>query len=104
FKDILFENESWWTSVRNAGVITLLALTLQNTLALVLAWFVDREVRGGQIYRSIFFLPPILSGIVVGLIWNWIFRWDYGLLNIVLDKVGFIHWKCAWFWAVNSAI
>ncbi len=104
FKDILFENESWWVSVRNAGVITLLALTFQNTLALVLAWFVDREVRGGQVYRSIFFLPPILSGIVVGLIWNWIFRWDYGLLNTLLENVGLAGWKRAWFSDVDTAI
>src|SRR3954471_23640217 len=64
YKDILFHNSSWWLSFRNAGYITFLALTFQNSLALILAWIVDRGVKGGQVYRSIFFLPPILSGIV----------------------------------------
>jgi ABC-type sugar transport system permease subunit len=39
-------------------------------------------------YRVIFFLPPVLSGIVVGLIWNWIFNGNYGLLNHWLNNIG----------------
>jgi len=61
-----------------------------------LAWIVDRDIKGGQIYRSIFFLPPILSGIVIGLMWNWIFQGDYGLLNAILDKLGLGVYKRAW--------
>lgn len=97
FKDILFSNPSWWLSMKNAAYVTLMALIFQNSLALVLAWFIDRDIRGGQIYRSIFFLPPILSGIVVGLIWNWIFQGDYGLLNNMLQKIGLGDYARAWF-------
>jgi raffinose/stachyose/melibiose transport system permease protein len=104
YKDILFDNASWWISMKNAVFVTALALTFQNTLALVLAWIVDRDIRGGQIYRSIFFLPPILSGIVVGLIWNWIYQGDYGLFNAVLDKVGLGAWKRAWLADPNTAL
>ncbi|MFN0118564.1 MAG: carbohydrate ABC transporter permease [Elusimicrobiota bacterium] len=96
FKDILFDNPEWWISIKNAIYITILALTVQNGLALMLAWLVDRDIKGGQIYRSIFFLPPILSGIVVGLIWNWIYQGDYGLLNSVFTKLGLETWKRAW--------
>src|SRR5688572_27416595 len=63
YSDILFDNPAWWTSMKNAAYVTGLALTVQNGVALLLAWLVDRDIRGGQIYRSIFFLPPILSGI-----------------------------------------
>jgi raffinose/stachyose/melibiose transport system permease protein len=104
FKDILFDNPAWWTSMKNAGYITLLALTFQNGLALMLAWFVDRDLKGGQIYRSIFFLPPILSGIVVGLIWNWIYQGDYGLLNAVLAKIGLGDLRRAWFADPHTAL
>jgi len=104
FKDILFYNHSWWVSFGNAGYVTLLALTLQNSLALLLAWIVDRGVRGAQVYRSIFFLPPILSGIVVGLIWNWIFRADYGLLNYILTRVGLSHLTRAWLADQHTAL
>jgi ABC-type sugar transport system permease subunit len=104
FHDILFDNPSWWISMKNATTITLLALSVQNSVALLLAWLVDRELRGGQVYRSIFFLPPILSGIVVGLIWNWIFQGDYGLLNHVLERLGHGSWARAWFANKDTAL
>lgn len=104
FKDVLFDNPSWWISMKNAAYVTFLALTIQNSVALLLAWLVDRELRGGQFYRSIFFLPPILSGIVVGLIWNWIFQGDYGLLNHLLEKFGYDQWVRAWFADKDTAL
>jgi len=94
--EILSRDGVWWLSMRNATVITLLALVLQNALALALAWIVDRDIKAGQIYRTIFFLPPILSGIVVGLIWNWIYMGDFGLLNHVLNQVGLGSFARAW--------
>jgi ABC-type sugar transport system permease subunit len=94
--ELLTRNKPYWISFKNAATVTLLALTLQNTLALGLAWAVDRNIRGGHIYRVIFYLPPILSGIVVGFIWNWIFEGNYGLLNHVLGKVGLGEWSRAW--------
>ncbi|MBI4397153.1 MAG: sugar ABC transporter permease [Elusimicrobia bacterium] len=96
FWDILTRNAAWWISFKNAIYITFLALTVQNALALLLAWAVDREIRAGNIYRVIFFIPPILSGIVVGLIWNWIFEGNYGLLNHALTSMGLGGWTRAW--------
>ena len=81
FKDIIFHNPIWWRSMWQAAYITLIALTLQNALALVLALICDRGIKFGNGYRVIFFIPPVLSGIVVGLIWNWIYNGNYGLLN-----------------------
>ncbi len=104
YKDIFVDNPAWWTSMRNAGYVTFLALTVQNGVALMLAWLVDRDIRGGQIYRSIFFLPPILSGIVVGLIWNWIYQGDYGLLNAWLEELGLHSYKHAWLAEPQTAL
>lgn len=104
YKDIFADNPSWWISMKNAAYVTGLALTVQNGMALLLAWFVDRDIRGGQIYRSIFFLPPILSGIVVGLIWNWLYQGDHGLLNSVLEKMGLHSLTRAWLADPDTAL
>jgi raffinose/stachyose/melibiose transport system permease protein len=104
FKDIFLDNPAWWASMRNALYITALALTIQNGVALLLAWIVDRDIKGGQIYRSIFFLPPILSGIVVGLIWNWIYQGDFGLLNALLTRLGLGAYKHAWLADPHTAL
>ncbi len=79
----------WWQSVWQAGFITLIALTLQNALAFLLAWACDREIRMKNFYRVIFFIPPVLSEVVVGLVWKWILDGNYGILNSWLVSLGF---------------
>jgi ABC-type sugar transport system permease subunit len=87
----------WWKSMLNAGFITLIALTFQNALAFALALACDREIRMKRFYRVVFFIPPVLSEIVVGLIWQWILYAgtqsgeQIGLLNYYLYQTGFPH-------------
>src|SRR3989338_8727442 len=87
FKEILTDR-IWWQSFLNAGYITLIALTFQNALAFLLAWACDREIRMKNFYRLIFFIPPVLSEVVVGLVWQWILDGNYGLLNHWLISLG----------------
>lgn len=89
FKEIIFEDRIWWQSMLNAGWITLIALTFQNILAFLLAWACDREIRLKNFYKVIFFIPPVLSEVVVGLVWQWILDGNYGLLNSWLIRLGF---------------
>ncbi len=96
FKDLLTDNPTFWLSMRNAFTVTFLALTLQNLTALFLAWLCDRDIKGGNVYRVIFYLPPVLSGIVVGLIWNWIYDGNYGLLNHFFNFIGLGNLSRAW--------
>lgn len=104
FKDVLFDDPLWWRSVSQAGYITFLALTVQNILALLLALVVAREIRGGNVYRVIFYLPPVLSGIVVGLIWNWIYDGDYGLFNHFFNWIGLAKFQRAWLGDPKTAL
>jgi ABC-type sugar transport system permease subunit len=82
FKGIIFEDPSWWQAMRNAGYITLIALTFQNTLAFLLAWACDRQIRLKRFYCTVFFIPPILSEIVVGMVWRYIIN-DVDGANII---------------------
>lgn len=88
FADLIKDNPVFWNSMKNAAILTFLALTVQNILALFLAFLCDKDIKGGNIYRVIFYLPPVLSGIVVGLIWNWIYEGNSGLLNYFLKFIG----------------
>jgi ABC-type sugar transport system permease subunit len=75
----LMGDKVWWDSMLHAGYITLIALTFQNALAFALALACDREIRMKRFYRVIFFIPPVLSEVVVGILWNWIL--DPGIQN-----------------------
>jgi len=82
FKEIIFQDSNWWQAMRNAGYITLVALTFQNVLAFSLAWACDRQIRLKHFYRTVFFIPPVLSEIVVGIVWRFIIN-DTGGANII---------------------
>jgi ABC-type sugar transport system permease subunit len=88
----------------NAGYITLIALTFQNILAFLLAWACDREIKLKNFYRVIFFIPPVLSEVVVGLVWQWILNGHYGLLNYWLGKLGFYGLVRNWLSDPNTAL
>jgi ABC-type sugar transport system permease subunit len=96
FKEIIFEDKIWWRSMLNASYITFIALTFQNALAFALALACDREIRLRNFYRTVFFIPPVLSEVVVGLVWQWILDGNYGILNNWLIKLGFPHLVRNW--------
>lgn len=98
FKEILLHDPNWWQSIRNAGWITLIALTFQNVLAFMLAAACDRQIRFKNVYRTIFFIPPILSEIVVGMVWRFIIN-DVGganMVNRLLVQMGLGQFAHSW--------
>jgi len=65
---LVFTSGDWWSSMYNGGFITLWALTFQNILALTLALAVDKVIRLRKFYRVVFFILPVLSEIIIGLL------------------------------------
>jgi len=98
FKEIFFQDRYWWQAILNAGYITLIALIFQNALAFALAWACDREIRFKNFYRVIFFIPPILSEIVVGMAWHYVLSDIDGanILNRMLINTGFPQLVHSW--------
>jgi len=95
FREVLMD-KIWWQAMWHAAYITLIALVLQNALALILALACDRDLKARNFYRVIFFIPPVLSEVVVGLIWQWIYDGNYGLLNYSLHSMGLAQWVNNW--------
>jgi len=109
FKELMTDG-IWWSSMGHAAYITIIALTFQNALAFALALACDREIRMKNFYRVIFFIPPILSEVVVGFIWRWVLNAQqqggeyFGLLNYFLTKIGFAHLVTNWLSNPDTAL
>jgi multiple sugar transport system permease protein len=74
----------FWPAFRH-NIIWLVFLTLVPTLlGLLLAYLLDKKIRGTRVYQSIFFLPVVLSLAVVGFIWQLVYAPEQGLLNNIL--------------------
>lgn len=109
FKELMAD-KVWWGAVGHAAYITVIALTFQNALAFALALACDCEIRAKRFYRLIFFIPPILSEIVVGFVWRWVLNplqqggTYVGLLNYFLSKIGLIHLANNWLSNPDTAL
>ncbi|MGN1191983.1 MAG: carbohydrate ABC transporter permease [Dorea sp.] len=61
---------------------------LNLCIALFLAMLISQPVRGVKIYRTIFYLPTVISGVAISIIWGWILNSKYGILNYFLSFLG----------------
>lgn len=57
-------------------------------LSTIFAIMLNDQFKGRSFFRSVLFLPSLLSAVVIGLLWNWIFERSHGLLNIMLGFLG----------------
>ncbi|MGN9841959.1 carbohydrate ABC transporter permease [Nonomuraea sp. H19] len=84
----LFSSEAFWDAARATAVFAACFVVLTTVLSVALALLLNRRIKGRAVFRTVFFLPVVLSPVVVGLIWSWIFDRGNGLLNTVLGRIG----------------
>ncbi len=82
-KDTQF-GKSIWITVKFA----LLFVPLNIIVSLILAVLISQPVKGSGVFRTIFYLPSVVSGVAVSIIWGWILNSEYGLLNYLLSLLG----------------
>ncbi len=87
YKDI-FRSERFWNSVRNTLFFTIALTLFENVVALSLALLVDKLRRTQTLFRSLFYLPNLLSGIVTGYIWVALMNYTFGVINQVFNSIG----------------
>lgn len=61
---------------------------LNLIIALALALLISQPIKGAKVFRTIFYLPAVVSGVAVSIIWGWIFNSEYGILNYFLKYLG----------------
>jgi multiple sugar transport system permease protein len=83
----LFENGTFWASLRNTIIFTIVIVPLQAGLALGLAVLVNTKIRGTNFFRTIYFLPLVTSIVVVSMLWLFLYQ-PNGLINAVLANFG----------------
>lgn len=78
----------FWKSLRNTLMFVLVVAPVQGALALGLALLINQRLRGINIYRAIYFMPVVVSIVVVSLLWRFLYAED-GLLNSMLSALSF---------------
>jgi multiple sugar transport system permease protein len=104
----LFDDNRVWLCYRNSLVITIGAVIGNNTIGLLLAMGVNRNI--GRVFkylfRTVYFFPVITTTSSLALIWRYLLTYDRGIVNWLLAQVGIapIGWLNDSAWAIRSVI
>ncbi len=86
FLQILFNDPTFWRSLANVGILILVTVFIQNPLAFMLAAVLARiSVKLSRVLRTVYFIPAVLSLVVVTALWVNIMNPSFGILNKVLS-------------------
>ena len=85
----LWNDETYLASFKTTAVFSVLVAALGISLALVLAVFADRIVRGSLLYRTMLIWPYAVAPAVAGVVWLFMFSPSIGILPYGLRKIGF---------------
>lgn len=92
----MMQDPIFWRALRNNLIIVASSIIGQVPVALVLALLLMKNSFFTRLIRSAVFMPMVLSTVVVGLIWGYIYHPQFGIANKVLELIGLDFWKRAW--------
>lgn len=79
----------FWASLQNTFVYGIVQVPVTVILSTIAAVLVNKKIKGIQVYRTIYFLPMIAAPAAVAMVWRWMYNSEYGLINMLLEKIGF---------------
>jgi multiple sugar transport system permease protein len=92
----LVEDPVFWLTLWNSVVWVFGSVGLQFVAGFAAALLLHQAFWGRALLRTLTLLPWIIPGVVVGLIWEWLYQPNYGVINDLLVKAGWMHERVAW--------
>jgi len=84
----LFHDRLFFRSLLNTFIFLVIHIPLQIVVALFFAELLNQKIRFKGFFRAAYFLPVVVSGVVVTILWQQLYGFDTGLLNRLLVKLG----------------
>lgn len=88
----------------NAMLLAAISVVIQLPLALWFALKLGRGIKGERFFVSVYFMPVLISTVVIGQLWLKIYNPDYGILNTALRAVGLESWTRIWLGDKSTAL
>jgi ABC-type sugar transport system permease subunit len=100
----LFQDKFFSQSLVNTLIFLVIHIPLQIIIALMLAEALNQKIKFRGFFRAAFFLPVIVSGVVVTILWQQLYGFDTGLFNKILTAIGMgrVGWLVDPSWAMPS--
>ncbi|MEK3735449.1 MULTISPECIES: carbohydrate ABC transporter permease [Paenibacillus] len=92
----IWRDPIFWRALKNNIIFVLASVFGQIPIALVLAVLLHKSSLLHRFLRSAVFLPMVLSTVVIGMIWQYIYHPQIGILNFLLNTLGLDSWRLQW--------
>lgn len=80
----LFSDAKFWKALRTT-IIYLIGIPIGMITGMVLAMGMNRKIPGVRVLRTMYYVPVISSLVAVSILWAWVYNYDYGLLNMIIE-------------------
>ncbi len=84
----MMQDPLFWQSLKVTTIYAVVSVPLTSAFALFLAILLNQRVRGVSIFRTIFYLPSVVSGVAVSMVFLWVFNPQFGIINSMLHDFG----------------
>lgn len=100
----LFHDKFFLAALKNNILMVFGSLLAHLPLALFFGHILFQKVRGSHFFQTVFFLPSVICGVAVGVMWTFVYNSEFGLLNKVLEVIGLGNLQQAWLSNKNLAL
>lgn len=104
FNLIIDNNDNFYMAIGNSLYLAFLSVFVQLPIAFLIARVLAKGVKGEGIFRSLYFMPVIISTVVIGQMWRKIYNPQFGLLNKLLEIVGLDSLTQQWLGNTETAL
>lgn len=96
----------FWNALRVSAVYTFFSVLLNLTVAMLVALLLNRNVLGQTYFRTLFYLPFVVSGVAVAWMWRMMYNPEFGVINLILGALGIQgpKWLASSTWALPALI
>ena len=84
----MFQDPLFWQALKVTTVYTIFNVPITLIGAFLLATLMNSSVRGITVFRTVYYLPSLVSGVAVAMLWTWLLNPKFGLINWGLSLVG----------------
>ena len=85
----MFNDPKMWSSLFNTFSYVIVIVPGTIIISLILAALLNTKIKGRGFFRVVYFIPAITMGAAVAMIWKWMYNSDHGIINAILNALGF---------------
>lgn len=84
----VFSDPNFINGLKNTALYSIIVVPIATALSLLFATLLNRNINFKGFFQTCYFLPMVTSATAIGLVWKWLYNYDFGLINYLFSLLG----------------